>query len=35
MKGLPVSNDFGLDVCVKQCPKQQQMEINKNMSVGP
>lgn len=34
MKGLLVSNDFGLSVCEKQCQKQQQMEINKNMIIG-
>lgn len=28
MKRLLVSNDSGLNMCVKQCQKQQQMEIN-------
>lgn len=35
MKGLPVSNALGLDVCEKQCQEQKQMEMNKNMSIRP
>lgn len=33
LKGPPVSNALGLDVCEKQCQEQKQMQINKNMSI--
>lgn len=37
MRGLPVSNDFGLIVCVWETvrQKQQQIQMNKNMNIGP